>query len=130
MRKLLICMVLCSLAGIAQAQTNLNTCLEYMTTNAPNSSWVLQDDGQGVYIKTWVSSVAKPTIEEAYAVWPQASVWKKDKEDATDVEYNNWTKREKAMIKLLVKEINILRVAAGLPARTEAQVKAALKAEM
>lgn len=58
------------------AQTNLSICLEYMTTNYPTSSWMLQDDGQGVYIKQWNSILAEPTLVQAYSNWPIASIWK------------------------------------------------------
>ena len=47
-----------------------------------------------------------------------------------EADYNKWSIREKAMLKLLVKEINILRGLHGLPDRTPAQVKAAIKAEI
>jgi len=47
-----------------------------------------------------------------------------------EVNYDIWSRREKAMLKLLVKEINTLRGLHGLPARTKQQVMNALKNEL
>jgi hypothetical protein len=52
------------------------------------------------------------------------------KEYIKEADYDNWTKREKALCRLFVKEINKLRVKNGDAPYTVAQVKAALKAEM
>lgn len=51
--------------------------------------------------------------------------------DPTDLfnDYTQWTERERKMLSLIVKEINILRVNAGLAARTKKQVVQALKEE-
>jgi hypothetical protein len=73
-----VCVILlATMASLSYEDTNLNVCLQYMTTNYPNSTWVLQDDsnGQGVYIKNWSSGLAKPTLAEAYSVWSLAEPW-------------------------------------------------------
>lgn len=53
-----------------------------------------------------------------------------DAENTVEAEYANWTKRERALCRLFVKEINKLRVKTGDVPYTVEQVKAALKAEM
>ncbi len=80
----------------ADINANLNTCLEYMTTNYPGSTWILQDDsqGQGVYIKQWSSTMPKPTLEEAYAVWTDASSWKVDKIAEEKSNTDNWKTKQ------------------------------------
>jgi hypothetical protein len=45
------------------------------------------------------------------------------------MDYNRWPDRERRILSVIVEEINILRVAAGLAPRTKAQVVQALKAE-
>lgn len=75
---------------------NVNTCLEYMTTNHPNSSWVLQDDsnGQGVYIKQWNSTMPKPSIDEAKAMWPQAAPWKSNQVAGVKSDLATWKDKD------------------------------------
>lgn len=108
-----------------------NTAIQYLTRNDASAKWTLQDDGNSVYIRAWQSTVAQPSKAELEAVEATAIAWKKDKDDTDDADFDvNWTRRERAMMRLMVKEINILRQAAGLQPRTAAQVKAALKAEM
>lgn len=107
-----------------------STCVEYITRDDPAAKWLLQDDGQGVYIKLWQSTVSKPTKADLEAIEATAIAWKREKTNTTDAEYQAWTKRERALCRLFVKEINKLRAHAGLSQYKEAQVKAALKAEM
>ena len=45
-------------------------------------------------------------------------------------DYDKWTPKEKAMLKVLIKEINTLRAEHSLPARNKSQVVAAIKAEL
>lgn len=52
-----------------------------------------------------------------------------DPEDQ-EVDYDVWIRKQKAMLKLLVEEINTLRALHGLPARTKQQVMTALKNEL
>ena len=108
-----------------------NTCIKYLTRNDANARWMLQDDGQGVYIKRWDSTVAKPTEAELQAVEVAAVAWKADKEAKEEADFELWTKREKAMLKWMVKELNILRQKAGLEKHTDPQaIKDAIKAEI
>lgn len=107
-----------------------DVCLQYLFQSAGPGSWTLQDDGQGAYIKTWNLADPQPSEADLEAVETPALAWAADKETTELSEYEQWPMQLKAVIKLTVKEINILRVAAGLPARTPAQVKAALKQEM
>jgi len=59
-----------------------------------------------------------------------AIAWFKDYNDIEAANYDKWSKREKAMFKLIIKEINKLRVKDGDPAYTGDQIKSALKAGM
>jgi hypothetical protein len=119
-----------AMAAIAEP-LNISWCLEYMTTNAPNSKWMLQDDGQGVYIKQWSSTLPKPTIAEASAVWAEAAPWKSNQVNTAKADFDGWDKPElKALVLVLMDEINILRTQAGLPPRTTAQLKAAIKGKL
>jgi len=87
MRILVIFLLLVSLA---KAEININWCLEYMTTNHPNSSWVVQDDGRRVYISQWDSSLIKPTLEQVYAVWTNAAPWKSNQVIEIKCNTANW----------------------------------------
>ncbi|OGV60486.1 MAG: hypothetical protein A2498_06025 [Lentisphaerae bacterium RIFOXYC12_FULL_60_16] len=119
------------LVGAAHAQANLAWCLEYMTRDYPGSTWLLQDDGAGVYIREWHSALAKPEQGQVEAVWPEAQAWKTDQIRSAQADFERWDRKELvALVKLLVKEINILRQNAGLPERTASDVKQALKAEL
>ena len=88
MKKFLIFFFL--IAVNVDAQTNLHTCLEYMTTNYPTSIWMLQDDGQGAYIKQWSSPLAKPTLVQAYSNWPACSIWKSNAVAEAKSDVANW----------------------------------------
>ena len=127
--KKLIPIILLATASIASA-LEWQTCLEYVTRDAPNSSWTLKGQDDLVWIDKWQSTVAKPTQAELEAIEATAIAWKADKTKTADADFTAWTEREKALCKLFVAEINKLRALHGLPAYTEAQVKAALKAEM
>lgn len=91
----------------------------------------LQDnsDGQGVRY-TWLidnppSKATIQAIDNATAV-----AWSLDQRKDKTADYDNWTAREKALIKVLMSEINTLRVKAGLQARTKVQIIEALKTEL
>lgn len=88
--KKLITVIVFLISVSINAQTNVPICLEYMTTNYPGSSWVLQDDGSGVYIRYWQSALAKPTMAQVYAVWPNASVWKSNQVIEAKSNYDTW----------------------------------------
>lgn len=106
-------------------------CLQYKFQTAdPKTSWTIQDDGHGVYIKKWNLPDTQPTKEELESIEAQAIAWYSDRDNTNEADYDNWTKREKALCRLFVKEINKLRIKNGDPAYTVAQIKAALKAEM
>jgi hypothetical protein len=135
MKKLIAVIVFLTTVS-ANAQTNIFWCLEYMTTNHPGSTWMLQDDsnGLGVYIKSWNSTLPKPTIAEALAVWSQAAPWKTNLIKGVQCDFENWnnvSKEElKAFVLVLIDEINILRAKDALPNRTPAQLKAAIKGKL
>ena len=86
-------------------------------------------DGQGTRFK-W--KIQNPPTKAQLTALDDATVeaWAKSESDSAKADYEVWSDKEKAMLKLLIKEINILRVKAGVPVRTPAQVKNALKAEL
>ena len=94
--KIITMMIVFLIAVSANASTNLNWCLEYMTTNYAGSTWMLQDDsnGLGVYIKNWNSGLAKPTLPNAYAVFPQASIWKSNQVAVSKSDIDAWKDRQ------------------------------------
>ena len=91
----------------------------------------LQDnsDGQGIHY-TWM--IANPPTKETIQAVDNATAmaWSLGIAQDKTADYELWTDREKAFIKLMVKELNILRAEHGLNARTKAQVISALKAEI
>ena len=129
MKKTMTILTMVMVAGMALA-LEWNTCIEWYTEADANARWMLQDDGQGVYIKKWDSALAKPTEAQLLAIEPQAIAWKTNKTQDEIADYNEWTEREKAMLKFIMKQINLLRVQAGGQALTKAEVKAGIKAEM
>ena len=109
-----------------------NKCLQYKFQSAePNTSWVLQDDGQGVYIKRWGLTNAQPTKAELQAVEAQAIAWYTDKVKNKEADFENWDRPELvAFVKVMMDEINLLRAQHGLAPRTMAQLKAAIKGKL
>jgi len=94
-KKLIVILFFLSVISL-KAGTNLQWCLEYMTTNYPTSKWTLQDDsnGQGVYIKSWSSPLPKPTLSEAYSNWALASIWKSNQIADTKSDTANWKQNQ------------------------------------
>jgi len=78
---------------------------------------------------TWPEGVAIPSEQDLPTVEAARAVIA-DKRKTDDADFEAWSKRERALARLFVKEINKLRAEHGLPAYTAAQVKAALKAEL
>jgi|GEM_PF-7096535 len=132
MKKRLIC-ILCGIFGFSLSGLALDwqACLEYKFPEAPPKSWVLKDDGQGVYISDWKLPSAIPTKAELEAVESQAVAWYADRERAKKADFDNWSHEElKALVKVLLEEINILRQREGLAPRTGDQIKNAIKAKL
>ena len=131
MKKTLAILAMMMVAVTAFA-TNWTVCIKYLTRNDPNARYVLKNnsDGSGSFISVWHSTVPKPTKAEMIAVEIDAIAWKKNLTETKDADYDKWPMREKAMLKFLVKQINLLRVHAGAEALTKAQVIAGIKAEM
>lgn len=104
-------------------------CLQYKFQSAdPKSAWMLQDDGNGVYIRKWNLPDAQPTKAELEAVEAQAIAWYDDKTKTTEANFEQWDKPELiAFAKVMLDEINVLRTQAGLAPRTMAQLKTAIK---
>jgi hypothetical protein len=104
-------------------------CLQYKFQSAdPKTAWMLQDDGNGVYIRKWNLPDTQPTKAELEAIEPQAIAWYTDKVNTAEANFELWDKPELiAFVKVMMDEINILRAQHGLAPRTFAQLKAAIK---
>lgn len=107
-------------------------CLQYKFQSAdPKTAWMLQDDGNGVYIRKWNLPDAQPTKAELEAVEAQAIVWYNDKTKTSQADFENWDRQELvAFAKVMLDEINVLRQTLGLQPRTLAQLKSAIKAKL
>lgn len=94
-----------AMVGVASA-LEWNTCIEYWTRTDPNAKWVLQDDGQGVYIKKYNSTEPEPTEAELQAVEADALDWKKQQDAITLSDLDDMEERQKLFFKALVICIN------------------------
>ena len=80
-------------------------------------------------IRLWNGPGAKPDVDTLRTNWTAAvQTWAADWKANQRADYDQWSPRERKLITLMVQEINVLRVNAGLAPRTAEQVKAALKA--
>jgi len=76
----------------------------------------------------WSLTNAVPTAAQIITEAPTARTWLANYRKDTKANFDNWTNAElKAVVKVLLDEINILRAKASLPARTPAQLKQAIK---
>ena len=97
------------------------------TTYDPNADTNLWPGGFPITTPRWDGPGAKPDMDTLKANWAASAAWRADWEASKRADYEHWSPRERTLIKLMVQEINVLRVQAGLAPRTAAQVKAALK---
>ena len=107
-------------------------CLKYKFQNADEDSWKVDRDKAGkAFIYDWKLAAAIPTESEMEAVSTQALAWWTEKQKARKADFENWSSEElKALVKVLLKEINTLRAKANLEPRTADQLKTAIQAEM
>ena len=129
MKKILVTLALLATVTISNA-LEWQTCIEYVTKDDPTAEWQLAGKADQVWITEWKSTVTQPTEVELQAVEATAIAWKTDVDDTETADFDDWTKREKAMMKVVLKMVNQLRVLHGLNEYTAAQVKTALQAEM
>lgn len=128
MRKILLIVGLL-IANFALA-LEWNTCIAYWTRTDANAKWTLQDDGSGVYIKSYSSSVAKPNEAQLIAIEADAILWKSNQVNDASSRYENWDDvKLRKLAKLFVKEINKLRVKNGDAPYTKEQIENALRGE-
>ena len=105
-----------------------NTAIQYVAKDDPTARWILQDDGQGVYIRQWKSTVDKPTKAQLEAIEADAIAWSVEKKKTEESDIEKMEAQMKAVIKALVKVVNL-----RLPADkkiSQAEMVAAIKAEL
>ena len=106
---------------------NWYACCKYIQRNDPDASFMLQDDGAGVYIRSWSSVEPQPTEQELAAVEADALVWYEDKVKTDKSEMDHVDTVVKALALVLLDEINLLRAEHSLAARTTEHLKTAIK---
>ncbi len=131
MKKVICAVCFAVFVQVGYGQSNLSVCLEYMTTNHPGSRWEIQDDGRGEYITNWVSALPQPSIVLAYSNWPMASVWRTNRTKDSKAAITEASPEVlRAVIAVLLDEINILRAKAALQPRTAQQMKDAIRGKL
>lgn len=139
MRTLILALLLfsASLGMGADYPKELPTVLEYIhvieqgQSLSENLPWNLSGKDEKVWISEWKASYTMPTADYCTGKVSLAVAWKANKDKEQKSDFDGWDNASlKALCKVLLDEINILRVKAGLSERTSAQLKAALKAKM
>lgn len=132
--------VLVMLIGtVASAATNIvlysadNGVITAVYSNYRLEKWKISGDGQTVKDgpEVWMKKKILFTTENPVYGMNVSQLTNKTLVDPYDMlnDYTQWTGRERKMLSLIVKEINILRARAGLEERTKAQVIQALRNE-
>ncbi len=101
-----------------------------ISIDASDHPWAISHDGSDFVITRWDDPSTQPTIAHLKSIEATAVAWMTDKRKDRDVNLAKWSKSQRALIKVLVDEINILRVDAGLQPRTMKQFRAAMKAKL
>lgn len=132
MKNLSIMLLLFVLSVLSVRALEWDKCLQYKFQSAdPATAWVLQDDGAGVFIKQWNLPDPQPTKAELEAVEVQALAWYDDKTKTKEADFETWDKAKlKALVLVMMNELNILRAKHGLAPRTTVQLKAAIKSKL
>lgn len=128
-----VCLMFFLVCTLSSYALDWQACLTYKFPNAPAGAWVLQDDsdGKGPYIKEWKLAAPKPTKEDLEAVEAIAVPWYQNRIKEKKADFDNWSNEElRALVKVLLDELNILRQKTGLPAKTADDLKQALKTKM
>jgi hypothetical protein len=133
--KRLICLM-ALVASIASADTYVlyradNGMVTAYDKKFDASRWEIKEDGTFRSGPKWEVTKRVLFTTNALPVANISQLTDKTEVDPLDLlnDYTQWTDKERKMLSLIVKELNILRVKAGLAARTKAQVISALKDE-
>lgn len=126
------CLSLSSLVGLAADDpAALSVAVEYLNSNSvvrTPQDFAFAWDGTNLVLSEWRLAPPKPTIPQLRAVVAQAAVWKAAKELDEKATVDLYDERLKAVVKALVKCINL-----RLPADkriTADELKAAIKEEL
>lgn len=108
-----------------------DVCLRYKFQDATDAWKVDRDKNGKAFIYDWKLGGTIPTEAELAAVKTQAVEWWTEKQKAQKADFDNWKVEElKALAKVLLDEINVIRQKQGLEPRTADQLKAAIKAKL
>jgi hypothetical protein len=132
MKRLIALLLILSAGSVcALDPESWNICLQYKFQTA-NDAWKVDKDKNGkAFIYDWQLTNAIPTEAELAAVEPQALAWWADQQKTKQADFDNWDDKElKALVKVLLDEINALRAKDGLQPRTTDQLKTAIKSKM
>ena len=117
--------------------TQLPDCLKYIhvveqgQVLPDDPPWTLLGKDDKVWIAEWRATYPRPTAQHCIDIQATASAWVIETRKTTDADFDGWSNAQlRALCKVLLSEINILRVKVGLAKRTATQLKAALKDEL
>lgn len=141
--KTLVTIILMAFAATVYAtdypRPQLPDCLRYIhvveqgqpDVTPETTPWEMAGDTDRDWISKWWASYPQPTPEHCIEVASNAvAYWANDRKDKV-ADFDGWGNAElKALCKVLLDEINILRAKVNLQARTAAQLKAAIKAKV
>ena len=106
-------------------------CLRYKFPTAEDAWKVDRDKAGKAFIYDWKLPDAIPSEADLEAVSAPALVWWAEKQRAQKADFDTWDNQElKALIKVLLNEINILRQEVGLEPRTASQLKNAIQTNL
>jgi hypothetical protein len=132
MKRLIALLLLLSAGSVFALESEYwSICLQYKFQTA-NDAWKVDKDKNGkTFIYDWKLADAIPTEKDLEKVKDQALAWWEDKQKTQRADFENWDNKElRALVKVLVDEINTLRAKDGLQPRTTDQLKTAIKAKM
>lgn len=88
-------------------------------------------DGQGIRIEWKVKTVPPPTVTELKTLSAMAQEWARDREETKRADYEKWSDPElRALVKVLLEEINALREERGLAPRKPSDLKQSIKTQL
>ena len=129
----MLLMLVCSTASAGYRAKILYWYNQNVSTNVvPLSDIVkLQDDsdGHGMNLDWKIANPPSKAVIDAINE-ATAAAWLNARHATEEADYDKWSPKEKAMMKVIVTYINELRSNAGLPPKNKATVLADLKAEL
>jgi|APSaa5957512622_1039677.scaffolds.fasta_scaffold99034_1 hypothetical protein len=85
-------------------------------------------DGKGIHLDWKVKGVAAPAKASLKTMASTAGTWAKQRRDEKDANFEAWSKPElRALVAVLLDEINLLRARLDMTARSPAQLKTAIR---